>query len=472
MTTQLRIVALSSGTHDSRIHKVSYRSSASLLDYDVVLWEPERVLTEYLNAYYASSFRGLHSLSEDGSFDLARAVARRRAEMVSFLDLGRTFVIVVPEALRWYVDTGQRTTSGTGRNQKVTHHVSEMTVESLLPFQVSLDEAQGDEMELKLGEPFASFWRAQRNRLYYSAVMSKHPGSVAATVKDTDKPVAAITTVGKGSVILVPTIWWPDVREDDEQDEDDGTVTRTERRAMDEELTDSLLQLAAELRAETGEFAMPDWAAGLHLPGEADKRAEMHELQDQLSHVQEALDDRLADMRRLQERKILFTGSGAALENVAEAALTALGLEVELGAPGRTDRVIRLSNAPAIAEIKGKVKSAAEKDAAQLEKWVASYHAEHDVQPKGILLINAWRDLTLADRESKDAFPEQMLGYSTGRGHCLITGVQLLCAWIDAERNPERVEEIARSIVDTVGVYEPYANWRDYLSEEQTAVED
>lgn len=133
-------------------------------------------------------------------------------------------------------------------------------------------------------------------------------------------------------------------------------------------------------------------------------------------------------MKRLDERKILFTGSGAALEHVDEKALTALGFEVESGAPGRTDRVLTFGGTPAVIEIKGKAKSAAEKDAAQLEKWVAGHHVEHEVQPKGILLVNAWRDLTLADRESRPTFPEQMLEYSTGRGHCLITGLQLLCA--------------------------------------------
>lgn len=106
-----------------------------------------------------------------------------------------------------------------------------MAIEALMPFPLGLEEAQGDEIELKIGEPFASFWRAQRERLYYSAVMSNHPGSVAATVKDTDKPVSAIASIGKGRVILVPTIWWPDVRDDEEDDENDGTVTLRERGA-------------------------------------------------------------------------------------------------------------------------------------------------------------------------------------------------------------------------------------------------
>jgi hypothetical protein len=47
-------------------------------------------------------------------------------------------------------------------------------------------------VELKIGEPIRIVLARAADRLYYSAVMSKHPGSVAATVKDTDKPVAGI----------------------------------------------------------------------------------------------------------------------------------------------------------------------------------------------------------------------------------------------------------------------------------------
>jgi hypothetical protein len=62
--TQLRVAQLSCDTQDSRTHHVSYRSAASLLDYDAVLWEPERALSEYLAASYSSSIVVWSSRSE------------------------------------------------------------------------------------------------------------------------------------------------------------------------------------------------------------------------------------------------------------------------------------------------------------------------------------------------------------------------------------------------------------------------
>jgi hypothetical protein len=131
--------------------------------------------------------------------------------------------------------------------------------------------------------------------------------------------------------------------------------------------------------------------------------------------------------------------------------------------------LLKLGGLPAVAEIKGKAKSAAEKDAAQLEKWVATYHAEHEQQPKGILVVNGWRDVPLAQRDAKPTFPEQMLAYARGRGHCLITGLQLLCAWIDAENDPSRAADIANEIMNTVGVYEGHTSWREFAPEVEIA---
>jgi len=46
-----------------------------------------------------------------------------------------------------------------------------------------------------------------------------------------------------------------------------------------------------------------------------------------------------------------------------------------------------------IVEVKGQNKSAAEKNAAQLEKWLSTYFAENGVAPKGMLLVNTFRSI-------------------------------------------------------------------------------
>lgn len=113
-------------------------------------------------------------------------------------------------------------------------------------------------------------------------------------------------------------------------------------------------------------------------------------------------------MKRLDERKILFTGSGAALEHVADQALAAPGFAVESGAPGRTDRVLMR------------------------------------------------KDARIPD----------------GPWSCLITGLQLLCAWMDRSSIPNVSRRSPRASWTPSGCTRATLNGRDSLAEEQIAAEE
>ena len=54
--------------------------------------------------------------------------------------------------------------------------------------------------------------------------------------------------------------------------------------------------------------------------------------------------------------------------------------------PDRDDLILQYNDRIAVVEIKGVLrKSAAERHAAQLEKWVSSYFSDKGIRPKGIL---------------------------------------------------------------------------------------
>ena len=94
---------------------------------------------------------------------------------------------------------------------------------------------------------------------------------------------------------------------------------------------------------------------------------------------------------------------------------------------GRSDKIAKYGEVAIVAEIKGVTKSAAEKHAAQLEKWVAQYFEENEVSPKGMLIVNGFCDMPLNER-LEDVFPQQMLkycGYTTVCGD--VHGNQPFC---------------------------------------------
>ncbi len=119
-------------------------------------------------------------------------------------------------------------------------------------------------------------------------------------------------------------------------------------------------------------------------------------------------------------------------------------------------------------EVKGVGKSAAEKHAAQLEKWVASEMEESGEAPKGILVVNTWRETALDERPAED-FPDQMLKYSKSRGHCLVSGLQLFVIREEVEANPNRAEFWRKKIMKTSGVLAGATDWPKYLLRVQAA---
>jgi hypothetical protein len=158
----------------------------------------------------------------------------------------------------------------------------------------------------------------------------------------------------------------------------------------------------------------------------------------------------------------LFTGTGRSLELAVRRALEALGFDVSEGAPGRDDLVAQYGGRVAVLEVKGTSKSAGEYQAAQLEKWVSDYYFTQQVRPKGILVVNAFRELPLRER-TEAAFPNQMLEYSERREHCLLTGLQLLGAVLAVEQDSSRRDQMIESLFATNGVYPGFQDWSAFL---------
>jgi CRISPR/Cas system-associated exonuclease Cas4 (RecB family) len=276
------------------------------------------------------------------------------------------------------------------------------------------------------------------------AVVKSDMGATTLRIRNTDCTVASIGTFGAGAVIAIPQ---------ELHEEVEAKV-----------FVDALLDLVRAVRNDGGDFSQPDWAASFIVGAESVLKAAVDEAQREVTEALKRADEARGALDLLQRRKLLLTGTGKALEAVVHEAFEALGFAVDEGAPGRTDRVGKHPDfGPVVIEVKGKSKSAAEKDSAQLEKWVAAYLEEHEAKAKAILVVNAWREIRL-DERTEVAFPEQMLGYARAREHCLVTGAQLLCAWLEAEAAPDRATELVAELFATSGRWQRYEDWRSWIS--------
>jgi hypothetical protein len=455
MTAQGGIAVASLGYefNHPRVRNIDYRSTDTILSADVVLWLPEPLndLFPDYDLFDSSQYHGMPLISESRSQLSLLAADHRRSEIAGFLDLGRSLVLFAPAPHRWYYHTGTRDVSGTGKNQKITRHVDDMNTLDLLPFPLETTAASGRDIECR-GTPIErAFWDTCGQLFQHAAYMENPLGSPFLFIARTGFAVGSYGSVGKGFVLVLPAL----AGDDDGDDADEADFP-------DEAFVDALLELVDELAQGRGKRVQPAWSQDLILPGETKAIDEVSLMTQQIGELSGRRMETEHSLVVLQSRKTLFTGTGRDLEEVVKQALEGLGFAVEHGAPGRADLIARAGKRVAVLEVKGLSKSAKERDAAQLEKWVAEHHVAEGNQPKGILVVNAYATTPL-DRRSGSAFPAQMLKYAHGRELCLITGVQLLGAWLDAEQDPRRKGALRRSILDCVGVYPDYPDWTAFL---------
>ena len=101
-----------------------------------------------------------------------------------------------------------------------------------------------------------------------------------------------------------------------------------------------------------------------------------------------------------------------------------------------------------------------------MEKWVSFYFEDYQVQPKAFLIVNTFQQTELKDRDAV-AFPHQMLRFSKGRDHCLITTTQLLGLYFECQAHPEKKDELIQSLFDKSGVYEGFQDWNTFITHEE-----
>jgi hypothetical protein len=442
---QISAVTLGFSLEHPEIASTPFRSTQTLLDYDTVIWDPDWLLEEY-SLSSESPFQGLPLLNENDSALIKDEFRRRKREMVDLLSLGGTIIIFLSCTQKIYAYTGKKEHSGSGLSRQTTTIVDYFDLLSAFPVSVKLVEAAGSKMDFRGSEPFGTLWRSQKNSFAYQAYMEQSPGQPQVFVRRTDRPVATVIPVEKGHVVLLPDFEYP---EDDDQHGE-----------FEEKLGTDLLEFAAALRGNRA-VTQPEWTKNCQLPDETEAAVAVTKADKAVERALRKRESATRALSELEQRKTLFSGTGLALEEQVGSAFEALGAKVERGNEGRADFILTFGERVAVVEVKGLTKSAKESNAAQLEKWVSTYLEEHEVHPKGILVVNAYAETKLWER-NKPAFPNQMLKYSEARSHCLLTGVQLLGAVLNA-KDKRTASRILKAIFSCDGVFPDYEEPSEFI---------
>lgn len=116
-----------------------FDSKSSLSDADIVIFDP-KIHELY---YKHSTYSGKKSFDLDTSTKMKESAKHWNRELNSFLEAGKNVFIFLRGKEEFYLDSGQRETSGTGRNQKVTHIIDLYDNYKFFPLRLQVHNAEG-----------------------------------------------------------------------------------------------------------------------------------------------------------------------------------------------------------------------------------------------------------------------------------------------------------------------------------------
>ncbi len=437
-------------------HENPFSTSISLLDYDAVVIDVG-FLAENCYGESSSTYQNKTLLSNRNSPQIVEDFSVIKEQIVELLKQGRNLFLLMGKNESCYIYTGEKQYSGTGKNARQTNIVREFDTYSFLPITIKATHVYGSEISICGNSPYRDFLKQTADSSQYASYFSIREQSTAlAQIKGTDKIIAAVIPYEKGKIICLPQPFYEDEYLESKYWEECGR-----------KYLDSLFELDERLNISNEDFSLPKWANEMYILGEKEEIAKQIKIENKIGELQVKLINQKHCIEEIQKYKLLLTASGGLLEEITKKVLGELGFSLLNAEKGRSDIIAKYGDLGIVAEIKGVSKSAAEKHAAQLEKWVSQYIEENENAPKALLIVNGFCDIPVAER-TEDVFPHQMLKYCEARGHALIATTQLLCLYIETQRDPACKDDRINELLSCVGKYERYHDVFEYFDLKDT----
>jgi len=429
------------------VDTASFYSTQSLFDHDVVVLEPPQDITHF------DSYKGKPSLGESASFRFSEACSHWRSEMAECLSAGKTAIVFLELYQAFFIDSGQRSYSGTGRNQKTTVHVSLHDNYKCLPITLGgITSRSGKAMKTTRDiAPIRDYWAKYADKLGYHVYFSDPRVTPMLVTKTGDKTVAGIfRAAGGGCLVLIPPIeWdWEDFVEVGDDDEEEWTNEGVE---FGKSLLGILLGIDSAVRGDPAHASPPEWTTAdeYALARERSLHAEIAEVNGRIELLREqALSKRLETAEAATLRSLLFA-SGKELEAAVVLALQTLGFSAENYSDEQSefDIVFQSSEGRFLGEVEGKENKPINIDKLrQLEMNIQEdfQRDEIDEYAVGVLFGNAFR-LTPPPDRSDACFSDKCMTGAARSGTILVRTPDLFAAARYVAENPN-TKRYAKSV--------------------------
>lgn len=194
--------SIPSGSSDDYL---SFDSLSSLSDYDIAIFNPDLSYTSYEPQYGTPKYDGETLYDNDSSNRIKKHFEHWKKEIDNFLESGKNVFINLCPLKNFYVYSGSKDYSGTGRNQKVTHHISPKKNYDFLPVSLKIFNSSG-KIIVPTKPIIKPYFDSLKTIMKYEAHISNENINSFFSTKNKDKILGASVNHKKGNLIFLPYI--------------------------------------------------------------------------------------------------------------------------------------------------------------------------------------------------------------------------------------------------------------------------
>jgi len=308
----------------------AYSTNQSLLDADIIVFQAD--FDSYrLHGDY-STYNGKDCYSTDDSFRLQEDTRHWRKELLTALDSGKTVIVVFKKFENFFIHTGEKQYSGTGRNARTTNIVTEYNNYNFFPVALPpIISKEGKEITFKGGAVFALLWKEFQKYFKYESYLDGKVLNPLFITKTGDKAVGALFKVGAGNLVLIPPLAYDEKKFIKYDEKKEKQIWTKEALQFGERLFKILLDIDKTLKEGGDKTPPPAWISegNFQLSEEIKINAELDSYNKQIEEIVIKKGKLAKELDQMIKLKDLLFENGKPLENAIIASLKILGYQAE-----------------------------------------------------------------------------------------------------------------------------------------------
>lgn len=310
----------------NEIESYLFDSKVSLSDSDIAIFDPVLYLEDFSKQH--GKFRGKSTFTIDSSFEIYSYDKHWKKEIIDFLKAGKTIFIHFSMRDDYYIHTGKKEVSGTGRNEKVTNIVENYSNYSFFPF----DQIKYIEVEEAIGYPNSiivdNFQKNFKEQLGFELyIESLEPNVNLYSSKNKDKNFSCYFKHLNGYVVLLPAIY---VNTNDYYDEKKEKYTEKGTQ-FSKKYISNIIEIEKNVRNLITSTPKPEWLSRteFEIPAAKNTKTLIDNNKKKIEKIESEISEQTTILEFQESLNDLLFETGKKLENAVIKGLEILGFKAE-----------------------------------------------------------------------------------------------------------------------------------------------